>query len=272
MELPQPPVTREAALEWVRSSGADADAIQEVPHREFNADEVSGGFAFAEAEERFHIVGRDGSHEVRVGGPPEEWQGCIESFWVTSRHRNRPIALEDVGIWQRAAVAAAASRSATVQALPADERGDLESAEDLDYAEYLLISVNRALARRNEYDEAVALRVLASHDHLMSPPRDTAWTHPCPICGLPTIGSTRYPRSVCDGCYPKTVDSGGRRIVGHNTSMSGGFEAVYVGVDGASQGICQAVTDSGRCWIEGHECSIGEAHFGGVVVQLAEKH
>ncbi len=271
MDRPQPPVTRETALAWVRERAPEPDAVEEVAHEEFNADVVSGGFAFAESEQRFHIVGHDGSYEVRVGGPPSAWAGFIESFWSTSRHRNRPIGLDEVGIWQQAAVAAAVSGSATVQALPADARRQLASAEDLDYAEYLLIFLNRALSRRDLRDEATALRVLASQDHLMSPPRETAWTHPCPICGLPSIGSKRYPRSVCDTCYPRTVDSSGRRVTGYNTSMSGGFEAAYVGADGESEGICQEVTDSGRCWIDGHECTIAEAHFGGVVVQLAEQ-
>ena len=81
------------------------------------------------------------------------------------------------------------------------------------------------------------------------------------------IGSPRYRRSVCDTCYPKTVDSQGRRVSGYNTSLTGGFEATYVGADGASEGICHEVTDSGRCWIDGHACTIQEAKFGGVVVQ-----
>jgi hypothetical protein len=271
MDRPEPPVTREAALAWARERATEPGAIEEVTHREFNDDMVSGGFAFAESEQRFHIVGHDGSYEVRVGGPPAAWAGFIESFWATSRHRNRPLPLTDLGVWQRAAVAAAASRSATVHELPADGRAGLATARDLDYADYVLIHLNRALSRREQYDEAAAVRVLAAADHLLAPPHERAWTHPCPICGRPAIGSQRYPRSVCDSCYPRTVDSQGRLITGYNTSLSGGFEAAYVGADGESDGTCREVTESGRCWIDGHECSIGEAHFGGVVVQLVAK-
>lgn len=272
MDRPQPPVTRETGLAWARERATEPDAVEEVVHQEFNGDAVSGGFAFAESEQRFHIVGHDGSYEVRVGGPPAAWAGFIESFWATSRHRNRPLPLADLGVWQRAAVAAAASRSATVQGLPAHDRAGLETARDLDYADYLLIHLNRALSRMKQRDEAAAVRVLAAEDHLLTPPHERAWTHPCPICGRPAIGSQRYPRSVCDTCYSRTADSSGRRITGYNTSLSGGFEAAHVGVDGESEGICQEVTDSGRCWIDGHECRIAEGHFGGVVVQLAEQH
>lgn len=268
MDRPTPPVTHDAALAYVRSGAADPDALEEVPHDGFNADQESGGFAFAEPG-RFHIVGRDGSYEVRVSGPPDAWPAWIESFWARSRHANRPIDVATLGPWQQAAVAAAAAGSPTVRHLPESDRHRLATERDLDYADYVLIQVHRTLSRTGKHGEAAAIRALAADDLLLEPPRDDAWTHPCPLCGLPSIGSLRYPRSVCDTCYPKTVDSTGRRITGHNTSFGGGFEAAYVGPDGKPQGICQEVTDSGRCWIEGHECTIGEARFGGVVVQAA---
>lgn len=269
MDRPQPPVTRDAAVAFVRSGAADPDALEEVPHDGFNADVVSGGFAFAEPE-RFHIVGRDGSYEVRVSGPPDAWPGWIEAFWSRSRHTNRPFDLATLGPWQQAAVAAVAAGSATVRDLPPTARDQLATDRDLDYAEYLLIKINRTLSRLQRHGEAAALRAIAADDLLLAPPSDDAWTHPCPLCGLPALGSLRYPRSVCDTCYPTTVDSQGRRITGYNTSFGGGFEAAYVGADGAPDGICQEVTDSGRCWIGDRECTIGEARFGGVVVQAVE--
>jgi len=266
MDRPEPPVTREAALAYVRSGAADPDALEEVPHDGFNADSESGGFAFAEPE-RFHIVGRDGGYEVRVSGPREAWPGWIEAFWARSRHANRPLDVATLGPWQQAAVAAVAAGSATVRDLPERARAQLATDRDLDYAEYVLIQINRTLARIKKHGEAAAIRAIAADDQLLAPPSDAAWTHPCPLCGLPSIGSLRYPRSVCDTCYRKTVDSSGRLITGHNTSFGGGFEAAYAGEDGAPEGICQEVTDSGRCWIDDHECTIGEARFGGVVVQ-----
>ena len=108
MDRPAPPVTHAAALAYVRSGAADPDALEEVPHEAFNADPESGGFAFAEPE-RFHIVGRDGSYEVRVSGPPDEWPAWIESFWARSQHSNRPLDVDTLGPWQQAAVAAAAA-------------------------------------------------------------------------------------------------------------------------------------------------------------------
>ena len=270
MDRLQTPVTRAAALAHVHAAALDPAAIQEVPHAEFNADVVAGGFAFAEADRRFYVVGRDGSHEVRVGGPPDQWPGWIESFWTTSRHRNRRLDLEELGPWQQAAVAAAASQSTAVRDLPEEALRRLETDADLDYADYVLILINRSLFRTGKRGEAAALRVLASDDQLMRAPHESAWTRPCPICGLPSIGNHRYPRSVCDACYRRTVDSHGRLVAGHNTSFGGGFEAAYVGADGRSDGICQEVTDSGRCWIGDRECTIGEARFGGVVVQALE--
>jgi hypothetical protein len=92
-------------------------------------------------------------------------------------------------------------------------------------------------------------------------------THPCPLCTRPTPHSDRYPRSLCAECAGRTTDSAGRRVRGYNTSFAGGFEARYLGPDDAPGEICPEVTTSGRCWVDGHECSIGEARFGGVVVQ-----
>ncbi len=269
MDRPEPPVTHAAALAYVLSGAAAPAAVEEVLHEEFNADALSGGFAFAEPE-RFHIVGRDGTYEVRVPGPPDAWQGWIESFWARSRHTNRPIDVATLGPWQQAALAAVAAGSRTVRDLSDSARQQLATDRDVDYAEYVLILINRTLSRIHKDGEAAAIRAIAADDVLLEPPHDEAWTHPCPLCGLPSMGSRRYPHSVCDTCYPKTVDSTGRRITGYNASFGGGFEAAYVDSNGGSEGVCQEVTESGHCWIDGHECTIGEAKFGGVVVQAVE--
>lgn len=102
-------------------------------------------------------------------------------------------------------------------------------------------------------------------------PHNAAGTHPCPLCGEPALHLDRYPHAVCLACGSRTVDSAGRRVVGYNTSIFGGFEARFATDDGTSGEVCDEVTQSGRCWIDGHECSIGEARFGGVVVQAIEK-
>ncbi|MBF9523532.1 hypothetical protein BKG83_04730 [Mycobacteroides chelonae] len=88
-------------------------------------------------------------------------------------------------------------------------------------------------------------------------------THPCPLCQSPTFHMERYPRSVCADCAARATDSTGRTITGYNTSLGGGFQAVFTD----TQQECDEVTRSNRCWIDGHPCGINEARFGGVVVE-----
>jgi len=87
------------------------------------------------------------------------------------------------------------------------------------------------------------------------------------VCSRPAPHADRYPRSLCDDCTARAADSAGRRVRGFNTSLSGGFEARHLGPDGVVGEICHEVTAGGRCWVDDHECSIGEARFGGVVVE-----
>lgn len=95
-----------------------------------------------------------------------------------------------------------------------------------------------------------------------------AGSHRCPICGAPTSHTDRYPLSVCVDCTARAADSTGRRIIGHNEGMSGGLIVFYAeSPRGPQTEIAGEVTDSGRCWIDGIECTIGEARFGGVVIQ-----
>lgn len=97
----------------------------------------------------------------------------------------------------------------------------------------------------------------------MDGPGGARRTHPCPLCGRPAPHQDRYPRAVCDGCRDRATDSTGRPVVGRNTTLSGGFEARFVpGGD-----VCDEVTRTGRCLVDGHPCAIGEARFGGVVVE-----
>lgn len=93
-------------------------------------------------------------------------------------------------------------------------------------------------------------------------------THPCPICGTPTVHEDRYPASVCSDCQQRAADSEGRRIVGYNEGISGGLIVFYAeSPSGPQSEIASEVLETGRCWIDGIECSIREARFGGVVVQ-----
>jgi len=93
-------------------------------------------------------------------------------------------------------------------------------------------------------------------------------THPCPICGTPTPHEDRYPASVCTDCQQRAADRDGRRIVGYNEGLSGGLVVFYAeSPTGRQSEIAGEVLETGRCWIDGIACTIGEARFGGVVVQ-----
>ena len=108
-------------------------------------------------------------------------------------------------------------------------------------------------------------------DEVSAHPPSARPTHPCPICGRPTVHEDRYPRSVCADCQQRTADSAGRRVVGYNEGLSGGLIVFYAEAPtGPQTEIAGEVLETGRCWIDGIACTIGEARFGGVVVQRAE--
>lgn len=97
-------------------------------------------------------------------------------------------------------------------------------------------------------------------------------THPCPVCGTPTPHEDRYPRSVCADCRQRTADRDGRLVVGHSEGLSGGLIVFYAeSPSGPQTEIAGEVLESGRCWIDGIECTIEEARFGGVVVQALDR-
>lgn len=106
------------------------------------------------------------------------------------------------------------------------------------------------------------------HHHGVDEPTAAHPTHPCPICGTPTIHEDRYPASVCADCQQRAADRDGRRIVGYNEGFGGGLIVFYAeSPTGPQSEIAGEVLETGRCWIDGIECSITEARFGGVVVQ-----
>jgi hypothetical protein len=256
---PEPPVAFESARAWVLRF-AGGGPIQDVRHADLAADQRAGGFAFVQPGRRLMIVGRDGSYyETVVGNDEPEWAGHIDAWLTRRRHQKRPLTLAELGPWQQVAVAACLA-GVTVGELSAERTPAALDPAGVDYAEYLLIR----LRRRGNGDP---LRALVPDDELMRPPNRPRYTHPCPLCGQPSVHSDRYPRSVCDGCGQRAADAEGRLIAGHNTSFSGGFEARYRTHDGRAGDVCAEVSESGRCWIDGHACSIGEARFGGVVIE-----
>jgi hypothetical protein len=73
---------------------------------------------------------------------------------------------------------------------------------------------------------------------------------------------------VCADCQSRAADHDGRRIVGFNEGFGGGLIVYYAqSPTGRQSEIAEDVLATGRCWIDGIECTIAEARFGGVVVE-----
>lgn len=88
---------------------------------------------------------------------------------------------------------------------------------------------------------------------------------PCPICGGVTTQTARYPDAICRGCESRAVCCHGRALTAYNISLSGGFEAAHAD----DRATCADATDTHAVWIDGIECYMGEARFGGIVTQPA---
>ena len=125
------------------------------------------------------------------------------------------------------------------------------------------------LSASGETIETLVIGWLAEQRHhygVAAPPERP--THPCPICGRPVVHQDRYPAAVCADCASRAADRDGRRVVGYNEGLSGGFIAFYAdSPTGRPTEIAGEVVETGRCWIDGIECTIGEARFGGVVLE-----
>ncbi len=83
-------------------------------------------------------------------------------------------------------------------------------------------------------------------------------THPCPHCSSPMPYLPRYPMAVCSSCVERAVDKNGRHLAFYNTSIFGGFEAMYSDTGD--------VHPSHECFIDGVRCWADEARMGGIVV------
>lgn len=274
----RPPLTREGARTIALESALHPDRLIAYPHHGFENDPAGGGFAFLDGVDRLITVGRQGigcwlvepddlvvSGRLVGEGLPSPRQ-ILDEQVALSRHRNRRLDDADLPPWQAAAVVAYRAGSLGVGDLPIERRPGVQSVADIDYADYIL-------ARLRNVGALDPLRVLAADDFLMSPPVARArgasrYTHPCPVCGAPTMHQDRYPASICHACSDRAVDRGGRRIRGANDSPSGGFTAYHVTDDHSWDDVCREVTVDHRCWVDGRICSIGEARFGGVVIQV----
>jgi hypothetical protein len=88
----------------------------------------------------------------------------------------------------------------------------------------------------------------------------------CPVCGEPATQDARYPRALCLPCTDSAVcqtHSLPARLGGPG-SLSGGFVPGHVSIDGSWEACEGIVTVNGR------QCVMEEARFGGTVVQPVE--
>lgn len=251
-------LTEEAALARARAHVPTPERLARHPHPEYDADEVSGGHAFTTSD-RLVLVGHRGSLSIELVGPDSDIDQIIEERLGEQRHRDRE--LPDLGPCQRAALRVA--EEGVDPAEMADRlRELLATAEEVEAATYLWIRMRRAIARGGD-----ARRELAANDDLLvgtgMPP--ALMVIACPVCGLPSVTMPRYPRAVCEECHERVTCVHGRRVHGFNTSLSGGFAAEHL--DGDTPRACEETTRSGECRIGDVACRIGEARFGGVVVE-----
>ena len=253
----EPPVTREKVRALVEDWADDPATVVEIVHPAFTADERAGGFAFG-CDRGVGIYCYAGMQSWSVA--PADHAGrlrVVDDFWKQMRHELRALTLGDVGPLHRAAIAAVVAGLDSVAGLPAGARPD-----DVARADYLLVMIRRSLRVPTEAD---ALRAIAASPWLLDEPGEDSRAHACPVCGRPAIGTAWGYVSVCDDCSGKVVCEHGRRIAGHNVSLSGGFEASHADDDS----VCDQVTRDGRVWIGEVEAHMGEAKFGGVFVGFA---
>lgn len=248
------PVTRKKAEAMARSRAADPDTVVEVVQPGFNADPVSGGFAFS-SDRGLLMVDLDGGWRFTVtSGDHDARSATIEQWWRQIQHRNRPLGLDDISGWHRAAITALVSGHDSVADLPAEHRPDVT---DTAVADYLFVFLRR---HAEEPTQEAALRALARADWLLEPPKEHERAHPCPLCGRPAIGKPWVYVSVCDICYPKTACLHDCIVAVFQGSID--VEARHVDDDTE----CEPVTRTGIVTVDGHECHMGEANLGGIFV------
>jgi hypothetical protein len=253
---PDRPLTAEGVLAWARSQSRNPSSVRRHLHP-FEGDPAAGGYACV-SDRSIYWAMHDGGFGASVLGD-RDVDAHLDDAWARSRHAQRVLDPGDLGPWQRAAVRAVEART-TIARLDPEERPGLDTGLDRDHADWIWIQL-----RSSRHGP---LRALARNDTLLQPPAtggrfaSVRRTHPCPLCQQPAPHQDRYPRAVCDDCRARTVDAGGRPVTGANTAMSGGFEARH---DDGSR--CEEVTRTGAVTVDGHACRMGEARFGGIVVE-----
>jgi hypothetical protein len=93
----------------------------------------------------------------------------------------------------------------------------------------------------------------------------------CPICGKGQMKFRRYPRYLCASCVDRAVDGDGRNVSFTDHDNGDGLTMRYI--DKASPDIhtdLPAATGYPHVWVDGVECEVRVAHFGGVVFQTLD--
>lgn len=265
-EVPRPSIQQPIALPLTRAKvhalaferADDPAGVTEVVHDGYAADLDNGGFAF-HYDDTLLIYGRRGGWSTSIDpGDDAGRRAQVDRYWAETKHSYRPLALSEVSPLHRAAIAALVAGVDRVGDLPASTRVDIPDV-DLPLGDYLLVTLTR---RAKEPTEQAALRALAGSDSLLDRPTEYFAAHRCPLCGRPAIGRAWDWLVVCDHCFRRTVCAEGRPVHGYNTHVSGGCEARHDDGDG----VCQQATADGRVWVDGHECHLSDAKFGGVFV------
>lgn len=86
----------------------------------------------------------------------------------------------------------------------------------------------------------------------------------CPICSELMPKSERYPNALCNKHYGECFDKDGNKVTHGNIDFAGGFVSYHT-IDNTI-----VKRDDGICYVRDKKCRVGEARFGGIVIQLLE--
>ncbi|WP_433663849.1 hypothetical protein ACQPW1_18105 [Nocardia sp. CA-128927] len=270
---PSSPPTYDEALRIARDLAQNPDTLVPYAHQGLENARYGAGFAFLQTigTDRGDLDGyvlvtttAHGSGLLSAG--KHTIDTVIAVHLARAEQSNRHIPDSELSVAHRVAVEAFDAGRTRVDEMPRRTPLDAETA---DYAEFVLIVLWRS---RNEGDSG--RNILARNDFLLrDPDPGRRYTHTCPRCERPAIYQARYPLGVCDHCLSRTTDRAGRRVRGFNTDLSGGMIAYYTDTlehsDPSQKEECVEVTRTGVCFIDGLPAAMQEAHFGGIVVQMA---
>ncbi|OBJ95256.1 hypothetical protein A5638_22310 [Mycolicibacterium fortuitum] len=276
-----------AGIERLTIHGAESRAIelfgpfdevlQHWSHDALETAEV-GGYAFVSASKVYIIAhegswaihSRDASREVHTAFPDlfnltVSGQNGVNTFidaWLAERiYRARPIALDDLGVCQRAAVLLLEADKHTAW----HELGSqFPQPHERAYAMHLWLRLQHGRNRGLD-----PIRVLDGWDSLTTTADEVGtWVvHECSICNDLTDNIRGDELSVCAACREQVVCCHDTPIRGYNTTLTGGFAADHVDSSGEHLERCDNATDTGNCWIQGIACTIGEIRIGGVYIR-----